>query len=113
MMDVKSFVRALLTALADIEAVKQIALQTEGPIVNGRAHLNEEVFLAFYYNQITGTQAFALVRSKERIWGIDYDNIRGWHLHPLDSPNEHAGIEPQSVSSVIQQLKQVLEVLPQ
>ncbi len=107
-MDLSSFVESLLAALADLEDVERVALRTEGPVLSGRAYLHKELFLAFYYNQTTGTEAFALVRGTERIWGIDYDNIRGWHQHPVEAPHQHVAIQPQSVSAIIQQLSQVL-----
>jgi hypothetical protein len=66
------------------------------------------MFLSFYYNQVTGTEAFALIEGARRIWGIDYDNIRGWHLHPAEAPDQHVAIEPQSVPAIIQWLGQAL-----
>ena len=107
-MDVSSFVTDLLAALASIEAIDQVALETEGPIVKGRAYLSGKMFLAFYYNQATATQAFALVKDEKRLWGIDYDNFRGWHLHPMHNPDQHVVIESLPVSAIIQQLKQLL-----
>lgn len=107
-MNISAFVEELLTALASLEAVERVTVQTEGPIAKGRAYLTGEMFLNIYYNQATGTQAFALVKEKERVWGIDYDNIRGWHLHPANAPDEHVAIESQSLLEVVEQLKQVL-----
>ncbi len=76
-----------LRALATVEAVDHVALQSEGPIVSGRAYLVWAVdrFLEFYFNEKTGTMAFALIEEQRRIWGIDRDNIRGWHLHPREN----------------------------
>jgi len=107
-MEATSFVQSLLDALADLEEVERVSSRSEGPVVNGRAFLRGGMFLAFYYNQETGTQAFALVKGSRRVWGIDYDSIRGWHLHPVEDPAQHVMIKPQSVSAVIWQLRQVL-----
>jgi hypothetical protein len=52
--------------------------------------------------------AFALIEKQQRIWGIDYDNRRGWHLHPADHPTDHVEIAPMSVSDVIAHLQDVL-----
>ena len=106
-MNTSSFVDDLLGALADI-GIEQVMVRTEGPVVNGRAPLREGVFLAFYYNQSTGTQAFAAIEGTERIWGIDCDNVRGWHLHPEGDPSQHVALEPQSVPGIIRQLGQAL-----
>jgi hypothetical protein len=80
--------------------------------VRGRAHFGGDLFLAFYYNQVTGTQAFALVRNEQRLWGIDYDNLRGWHEHPLGQPELHISLEAQTISSIIQRLKDAVSGQP-
>ena len=110
-MGVRGFVSELLRVLATVEAIERVALQSEGPVVNGRAYVTAEMFLKFYFNEKTGTMAFALIRDRGRIWGIDRDNIRGWHLHPLENPVEHVGIEPLSVSEIVERLRAVLLVL--
>ena len=107
-MTVSAFTEALLRALAALEGVEQVALRTEGPVVNGRASFREGMFLAFYYNQATGTQTFALIKDAERVWGIDYDNTRGWHLHPVDAPSQHMAIEPQSIPAIVGLLEHAL-----
>jgi hypothetical protein len=101
-MDVKSFVDALLPALSTISLIEDIAYNTEGPIVNGRAHLHGggERFVRFFFNQTTGTLAFALIAGQQRVWGIDFDNRRGWHLHPVDNPKNHITIDPQSAPAI-------------
>lgn len=107
-MDVRDFASELLRALATVEAIEQVTLHSEGPVVSGQAYVSAEMFLEFYFNEETGTIAFALIRSRNRIWGIDRDNIRGWHLHPLESPREHVEIERLSVSEVVECLKSML-----
>ena len=76
-MDVSSFVDELLSALTDIEFFEHVTLQTEGPVASGYAYVNEDLFLRFYFNQVTGTIAFALIESQQRVRGVDYDNRRG------------------------------------
>ena len=123
-MDVKAFADELVRALADTGLFERVSLQTEGPIANGHAHVHEGLFLRFYFNEVTGTIAFALIEKQQRIWGIDYDpsaspstllraglrtgNRRGWHLHPVDNPTEHVEIEPLSVSDIAAHLQDVL-----
>ena len=88
-MDVKSFTDDLLSALANMGRFERVALQAEGPIASGYAYLRNEFSLRFYFNEVTGTTAFALIENQQRIWGVDYDNRRGWHLHPVDDPTKH------------------------
>ncbi len=107
-MDVVTFISELLKGLSSLETIRDVSSHAEGPTVRGRAHLGGGLFLAFYYNQITGTQAFALVRNEQRAWGIDYDNLRGWHEHPLGQPEQHVILEAQNMASIIQHLKDAL-----
>jgi len=107
-MDVRTFADELLRALADAGLFERVALRTEGPVANGQAHVHEELFVHFYFNEVTGTIAFALIEKQQRIWGIDYDNRRGWHLHPADNPASHVGIDPLSVSGIVARLRDVL-----
>lgn len=109
-MDVKSFVDELLAALAATGRFAHVSMQTEGPIASGRAYVQGPVdqFLRVYFNAITGSIAFALIRDQQRIWGVDYDNRRGWHLHPADNPAEHLEIAPLPISEIVSMLSEVL-----
>ncbi|MBU4225333.1 MAG: hypothetical protein KKC71_05880 [Chloroflexi bacterium] len=107
-MDVVTFVTELLSGLSALEAVQGVTSQAEGPTVRGRADFGEGLFLSFYYNQITGAEAFALVKNEQRIWGIDYDSLRGWHEHPLNRLERHVAIDVQTVTSIIHRLKEVI-----
>ncbi len=55
-MDVRDFASELLQALATVEAIEQVALRSEGPVVSGRAYVTRrindirEMFLEFYFN---------------------------------------------------------------
>ncbi len=107
-MDVVTFVSELLNGLASLETVQDVTSQAEGPTVRGQAQFLGGLFLAFYYNQMTGTQAFALVRDEQRLWGIDYDNLRGWHEHPVGQPELHVILEAQTISSIIKRLQDAI-----
>lgn len=111
-MDVRSWADELLSALADTGLFEQVALRTEGPIADGHARVHEDLFLRFYYNAVTGTIAFALIEKQQRIWGVDYDNRRGWHLHPADNPTVHVESDPLSVSDIVACLQDVLTKQP-
>lgn len=108
-MDVKSFADELLSALADTGVFRHVSLQTEGPVVTGYAYTDDdEFFLRFYFNRMTGTLAFALIEKQKRIWGIDHDNRRGWHLHPEENPSEHVEIEALTVSEIVRCMQDLL-----
>ena len=108
-MNTSDFANSLLTSLRKLSQITKVDLHTEGPIVSGRALIDDTTFLSFYYNQNTATQAFALVKHAERIWGIDFDDIRGWHLHPSHHPQDHIMIQAQDIQSIINQLQRFLD----
>lgn len=109
-MDVRGFVDELLLALAGTGLFGNVSLQTEGPIASGRASVqgSAEQFLRVYFNQATGTIAFALIGNQQRAWGVDYDNRRGWHVHPVENPADHVPVAPLSVSEIVLLLQDVL-----
>ncbi len=108
-MNIVDFVEELLARLATVPQVEHVDLRSEGPTVSGRAFIRADSFLSFYFNQVTGTEAFALVKNANRLWGIDYDNIRGWHVHPLEVPEQHRVVEPKSISEIVEEFAQVLD----
>ena len=88
-MDVEPFLSSLLDALADRPFVRSVDLETEVIILRGRVLLEQDRFLQVYFNEETGTTAMALIEDEQRIWGVDYDDLRGWHVHPVDDPDQH------------------------
>lgn len=110
-MDVKDFLIELLSALGKVDFVEDIHLQVEGLTVAGRIVLKEDRFVEIYYNELTGTLAFALIEKAKRIWGIDRDRIRGWHVHPLRDSEKHVETRSLSVTEIIRELTRVWENL--
>lgn len=108
-MDIATFVRQILDALSHLEKIRRIEIHPEGKTVTGRGFITENFFLAFYYNEATATLSFALIENAVRIWGIDFDNLRGWHLHAATDPSKHEKIKPQTIQSIIQELASVLK----
>lgn len=44
-------------------------------------------FIDVFYNEPTGTAAYALILNGRRVFGAD--NAGGWHIHPFDDPERH------------------------
>ena len=110
-MDVKAFCSELLSALARADFVERVALQVEVFVVSGRAFLPQGMYLEVYFNEVTQTIAFALVKEQARVWGIDRDNIRGWHRHPTRHADSHVETQPISVSDIVEELGETLREL--
>ena len=65
-----------------------------------------------YFNELTGTTAFALIEREKRIWGIDFDKMRGWHLHPLENSEDHRNIDPKNIEEIVRALADVWSLIP-
>ena len=68
-MDIDQFLVSLLHALSRLDFVEKVDFQSEVFILKGRTILKENRFLQVYFNQVTGTTAFALIEGNMRIWG--------------------------------------------
>lgn len=112
-MDVSQFLVSLLHALSTLDFVKKVDFQTEVFVLKGRVILEKNRFLQVYFNEITKTIAFALIEDDKRIWGIDFDNTRGWHLHPLGNSEEHHEINSMTIEEIIDTFKKVWWAIPQ
>jgi len=62
---------------------------------------------------MTGTISFTVVKDRSRVFGIDKDNIRGWHEYGFDQPDAHVSCGPVSFrefhSMVMKNIKTILE----
>lgn len=110
-MDINHFLVTLLHELSNLDFVEKIDLHTEVFILKGRIFLKKGRFLQIYYNESTGTTAFALIEKTKRLWGIDYDKVRGWHLHPIENPDSHYDIENISIKEIITLLSKIWDFL--
>jgi hypothetical protein len=111
-MVINQFLLSLLHSLSDLDFVEKVDIHTEVFILKGRVILKKNRFLQLYFNEMTGTTGFALIEKDKRIWGIDYDNIRGWHLHPIENPDVHNDIDFMNVEDIIKALSEAWALLP-
>ncbi|MDY6863908.1 MAG: hypothetical protein SV062_13095 [Thermodesulfobacteriota bacterium] len=110
-MDINQFLLSLLHALSALDFVKHVDFQTEVFILKGSVLLKKERILHVYFNEITKTTAFALIEEDKRIWGVDFDNIRGWHLHPVENPESHQTVNSMTIEEIIKTLAKVWSLL--
>lgn len=111
-MDINQFLLSLLHSLSKLNFVEKVDIHTEAFILKGRAILKKDRFLQIYFNEQIGTTAFALIEEDKRIWGIDYDNIRGWHLHPIGSVEAHFDIDSITLEGIMKALADTWQLLP-
>jgi hypothetical protein len=57
-----------------------------------------------FYNEQTGTTAYALVHQGRRAFGAD--NTGGWHVHPFDDPDRHESLpDPMSFAEFVAEIE--------
>jgi len=106
-MELKVFLAELVSSLARLDFVVSLELRTEAFTVKGRVHLRQRGFPEVYFNERTQTVAVAWIEAERRKWGIDRDNLRGWHRHPLENPEDHQAIRAMSIREIIQELGEI------
>jgi hypothetical protein len=55
--------------------------------INLRVPLTVGGFVDVFYNEQTGTTAYAFIQGAQRVFGAG--NTGGWHIHPFDDPARH------------------------
>jgi hypothetical protein len=58
--------------------------------INLRMPMTVGGFVEVFYNEQTGTMAYALIQEGQRVFGAD--NTGGWHVHPFDEPMHHRAL---------------------
>ena len=107
-MDINSFLGELLRDISCLDFVDSIDFYVEVITIKGRLSLKKEsYFVEVYFNELTGTMAFALIENNKRLWGIHHDNIRKWHEHPVENPLTHRLISEKSISEIIKELHKI------
>jgi hypothetical protein len=100
-MELRVFLAELIAGLSLLDFVVSMDVRTEAFTVKGRINLREQGFLELYYNEKTQTLAIAWIADGQRKWSIDRDNLRGWHWHPLQNPDEHQPIPAANIRDIL------------
>ncbi len=85
------FAVAMASSICDIPIVYRLTPTS----INLRVNVTTGGFIDAFYNEQTGTTAFALIRQDRRIFGAD--NTGGWHIHPFANPDRHDSL-PNAIS---------------
>ena len=84
-------------SISEIRHITPTSINIRIPLIYGN-------FIDIFFNEETGTTAFALIENNKRIFGVD--NTGGWHLHPFKSPDAHQEIaEPLSFIDFLQKIE--------
>jgi hypothetical protein len=102
---------AQLAALAHIHfpsaRLETIYCRTE--MASLRLIISPRLFVDIYYNTLTGRFDFSLIQGTSRIFG--YDNLKIWHFHPFDHPNDHVECIAPTLEQILVETSEVIELL--
>lgn len=68
-------------------------------------YLGNDLFIAVRYNARNERTDFALIRNDKRIFG--YDNLKEWHYHPFEEPENHIPCEKPSIARIISEIQKI------
>ena len=74
---------AVASPICSIPSVRRLSATS----ISLRVEVSTGGFVDAFYNEQTGTTAFALIRAGRRVFGAD--NTGGWHVPPFADPERH------------------------
>ena len=89
----------------DVKEVKIFVLKKT--FCSLRLRLDEKVFIDVYHNAVTGRKDFFLISNGMRVFG--YDNLGGWHRHPVANPESHEPCDERLENDVFAEMKKIAE----
>lgn len=81
--ELQVFATATASPICRIPIVRNLSTTS----INLRIGVTTGGFIDAFYNEQSGTTAFALIRHRQRVFGAD--NTGGWHVHPFADPTRH------------------------
>ena len=86
-MNLTDFIEAVEIAASKYMITPRILVKTDNAI-KARIEISDNIYVQFYYHQISGTSNYVLVGWDRRLYGRD--SVGGkWHRHPFENPQEH------------------------
>lgn len=64
------------------------------------------LFIDVYANTETDRYDFSLIKGNKRIFG--YDNLGGWHCHPVNNPERHVECKEPTLKKVFEDIAKVV-----
>ncbi len=90
---------AMSSAICGVPSLRRLTTT----LISLRIGITAGGFVDVFYNEQTGTTAYAWIRADLRVFGAD--NTGEWHIHPLEDPSQHELLSgPLSLSDFIRQI---------
>lgn len=77
------YATATASTICEVPVVRRISATS----VNLRIAVALGGYIDAFFNEQTGTTAYAWIFDVRRAFGVD--NTGGWHMHPLEDPERH------------------------
>jgi len=74
-----------------------------------RIKFRERLYFDIYYNSSNDRIDFALIMEGKRTFG--YDNLGGWHKHPVENPEMHKYCEKPDIEEVFREIRDIISDL--
>lgn len=104
-MDLEEFVRDILNQASSSDIIKSSEVKIEAPIVKVRLIIDNSQFVDVFRNFNTSTISFSLIEDKERVYSVDKDSVRDWHVHPFGSPDQHKEADKTTFEEFLNQVE--------
>jgi len=98
----------IYASVEQVNFVSEVVTHVEGPTLKVRLII-ESGFIQVFFNANTHALAFALIKDNKRVFGVDRDNIRNWHIHPTEDPTQHIPCEEMGFEDFLQEVKKIIE----
>lgn len=72
-----------------------------------RVLVSSVYFVDIYVNVGTNRYDFSLIKNNKRIF--DYDNLGGWHYHPLNKQDDHIGTTEPSLEQIFHEIADIIK----
>ncbi|MEA3338972.1 MAG: hypothetical protein U9R15_03305 [Chloroflexota bacterium] len=75
--------------------------------LKARIELSKTEYVDVFFREETRRVDYALIVAGARIFGLD--NLKEWHCHPLDDPNQHIPCPEPTPDEALEQIRQALQ----
>ncbi|OGW16446.1 MAG: hypothetical protein A3G93_00050 [Nitrospinae bacterium RIFCSPLOWO2_12_FULL_45_22] len=74
-----------------------------------RVMITSSLFIDIFYGYRKRRVDFALIKDKDRIFGID--NLDNWHYHPIEYPERHEKTPEMSIEQIMKKFERIINEL--
>lgn len=110
-MTTSEFKQKVSSEIKSLPYIEKIEIIESNGIVSGKVTLKINCFIRIFYNQKTIKISFSIILKGERIWAIDRDNRKGWHLHPFKNVKKHEPLNNPEIKEIIAEIKKVIRMI--